>query len=80
MAILIPESHMAVEILGLLGLVAGLIMLFAVLQEVGLLPGGCHLLKSLQSLLRLSFFRILNKIVYLLFYLKLIVDIYAETN
>ena len=42
---------MAVDILGLLGLVAGLIMLFAVLQEVGLLPGGCHLLKSLQSFL-----------------------------
>lgn len=48
---------MMVDILGLLALVAGLIMLFAVLQEVGLLPGGCHLVKNLQSLLRLSFFK-----------------------
>lgn len=39
-----------------------------------------HLLKNLQSLLRLSFSRVLNKRMYLLFYLELMVDIYAETN
>lgn len=71
---------MMVDILGLLALVAGLIMLFAVLQEVGLLPGGCHLVKNLQSLLSLSFLRVLNKRICLLFYLKLMVDIYAKTN